>query len=310
MTTLFVAIRHGERVDRQGPGSAVLWRETCPAGQEHDPPLSGEGRRQALATATAMETLLKPLGSLRTLSIVSSPLVRCIQTANSIAAHLQTQLHQLTRIQTTIDSRLYELFTEELFPSKPAYVVIPDLQRCEGVDMFSASSNVVTDSIDVLSRFPESKTMSTERTRAALREHLSSTMSGVACDAAGTSEPIVKNAVLFVAHQFNVKLITSELTQLLPQWRQRSFGKKPPNWRKVVAAAVSENCLGKDGDENAVEVQSRTIFQTSVQALEFDPCSISAFIVRVDTDVSEGLSSHALLVSYTGHLVGGDSMAH
>ncbi|KAJ9079062.1 hypothetical protein DSO57_1039391 [Entomophthora muscae] len=79
----FFIVRHGERQDHADPSWALT------AAKPDDPPLTDRGVAQAFMTGQQLQSLLmEKADSSRPIHILTSPLLRCMQTASGIVAGL------------------------------------------------------------------------------------------------------------------------------------------------------------------------------------------------------------------------------
>mmetsp|Transcript_15240 Transcript_15240/g.23719 ORF Transcript_15240/g.23719 Transcript_15240/m.23719 type:complete len:224 (+) Transcript_15240:27-698(+) len=85
-STVVYVVRHAEREDY----SKSNWMAEYPYLHSSDPPLADKGFRQAKATAQRFldDELLRPLPGV----IITSPYIRCVQTANEIATVLDVSI--------------------------------------------------------------------------------------------------------------------------------------------------------------------------------------------------------------------------
>jgi broad specificity phosphatase PhoE len=100
-------IRHSDRFDHD-IGSDE-WEAIADVSHARDPPLSDIGLRMAMETADSLYDICKSNSSYPT-KVITSPFLRCIQTANPIAGKLGSPL--------CLDNSLYEIiYTDEVLPS-------------------------------------------------------------------------------------------------------------------------------------------------------------------------------------------------
>lgn len=114
MVRRVVFLRHGERSD-QAPPERRIYHEIL-----YDPPLTELGHSQAEKAGAYLSSYLANLGSIK---LVSSPMIRCVQTLS----HLSSKLHQSIYLQNAfgesfdrdygdVYSRLYSRHCPEVFP--------------------------------------------------------------------------------------------------------------------------------------------------------------------------------------------------
>lgn len=97
---MIILIRHGERADSvTSEHSKVL----C----EYDPPLSSLGELQSELTAKCLKLLEKEI------IIVSSPFLRCLQTANIIKSQIPNAFKNTIYIEETISEILHPAWFDE-----------------------------------------------------------------------------------------------------------------------------------------------------------------------------------------------------
>ncbi|KAI0230358.1 hypothetical protein L0F63_000946 [Massospora cicadina] len=131
----FFIIRHGERQDHVDPTWALS------AQKPDDPPLTESGRRQAYLIGQRLQSLLMEKADLsRSIPILTSPLLRCMQTATAIVAGLGKLG---TRAVVKPDFGLCEWLNEDYF----------DHQL--GMDDFD-SDDSTQQSVNQFPKFPES----------------------------------------------------------------------------------------------------------------------------------------------------------
>lgn len=84
-----VLLRHGEREDymayKAGKGADWISRASRP----WDPPLAENGQKQAKAAAQRLRQILSDAGLVMPTRIFTSPLVRCVETANAVAEEFE-----------------------------------------------------------------------------------------------------------------------------------------------------------------------------------------------------------------------------
>ena len=109
-STIFF-LRHGARLDQINPE----WRLTSPT--PYDPPLTAKGISQARQTGLAIKQSLLPSSSRRRIIIHTSPFLRCIQTALTLASSLEDKV--LLRIDTWLGEWLTPDYYMDINPPPP-----------------------------------------------------------------------------------------------------------------------------------------------------------------------------------------------
>lgn len=111
---LFGVIRHAERADQTGETwNGGLWHESPDFSMHpNDPPLSDAGCQQAVAMADTIKYSLKSMQT-GVQMIVTSPYMRCVQTACTLARRLEGP------VRLMIDFGLAEMFGPEIFGDIP-----------------------------------------------------------------------------------------------------------------------------------------------------------------------------------------------
>ena len=141
MPLLIFFVRHGARLDRDGPGSGRNWTSKCPPGHEHDAPLSAAGLLQVSMVGKYISNVLSGFSGESGLAVdadfFSSPLSRCAQTADAIAQSLAAlaQDRQEAGASTknmpfrlspiVLSEGLYEYLAAGLFAERPSFLVSP-----------------------------------------------------------------------------------------------------------------------------------------------------------------------------------------
>lgn len=113
---MVVVIRHAERVDRVNPSWSAL------AKRPQDSPLSERGKKQAARLGKWLYGRL-PVG--QPTAIFCSPFIRCVQTADAIAAELEglqrEGLHAASATQICVEPGLAEDLTFEGYKKRAEY---------------------------------------------------------------------------------------------------------------------------------------------------------------------------------------------
>lgn len=175
-------VRHGARADKQGKGSTTEYRESCAPGHEYDPPLTPFGREQAYETGKEIARLCgigkdyssqskAPLKVRRIRTLVSSPFIRCVETATALSLALNDAAAATTSSsssstassassvpqQIDLDPGLSEWLGKDLFPTKPRHLhshLVPDYVR-QTVEQLSGGSGGGAQAVDPSSRTPK-----------------------------------------------------------------------------------------------------------------------------------------------------------
>lgn len=95
---IFAVVRHGQRADYAIPDRPYLVRD--------DPPLTEKGMRQA---GIAAEKICEVIGDIEDIYLISSPFLRCIETASKLALIKNVPIH--------IDEGFCETLLEKYFDS-------------------------------------------------------------------------------------------------------------------------------------------------------------------------------------------------
>lgn len=302
-------VRHGHRADRQGDGSQCKWREECPKGYTYDPWLSPQGRSEASLTGTFIGKQIvsaAPNRAFTSISIVSSPMTRCIETAllihQSIAATLKDNDDEslLRQMPCSIVAHegFFELFTAELFPTPPSHVISQSARdMCEAAGVQLVPSSINTE--DFLSCWPETKSQSLARVIGSLQR-----LGDLLChDGASEQKGPVKrrSLVIVVTHQFGCSAISNFLVKEkmrldIPSEAQRapSRNAKKVDWKAygnlLLASTLQNDCCSP--------------LQRDVKVMDFDVCSLSMFSWRHSL-LLQGPFDELRLLSYRDHLLAG-----
>jgi broad specificity phosphatase PhoE len=106
MASSIFIVRHGDRFDFDMGWEN--WKEFCHPDCVHDPPLSDVGLVMAIDTASVLSSAVCPNGK-KISKVLTSPFLRCIQTAHPTAA--------ATRLPLCIEDSLFEVpFNDEPLP--------------------------------------------------------------------------------------------------------------------------------------------------------------------------------------------------
>lgn len=114
MVRRIIFLRHGERSD-QAPPERRIHHEIL-----YDPPLTELGHTQAEKAAVYLNAYLNNSGSMK---LVSSPMIRCVQTLSHLSSKLQQRIYLQNAFGESFDrdygdvySRLYSRHCPEVFP--------------------------------------------------------------------------------------------------------------------------------------------------------------------------------------------------
>eukprot|EP00759_Apiculatamorpha_spiralis_P017613 PhF_6_TR23777/c0_g1_i1/m.33260 len=122
MSSIIFIVRHGERSDRGSADARRNWAKTSPPSLRENPTLTPQGHTQALATAYRLHQRLSScVYKNHRISVVSSPYVRCVQTASHLCSLMDTS----SSIPISIEPAFGELQIPSIFPSGPPDVSNP-----------------------------------------------------------------------------------------------------------------------------------------------------------------------------------------
>jgi hypothetical protein len=177
-----------------------------------------------------------------------------------------------------VDSGLYELFTRELFPEKPNFVISPLEPLIPLIDRY-----------DLLTRWPETKANSTSRTLESLQFHTSQI---------GSSPETT--AIVFVAHQFTCKTLAVHLLRTTEHGHRLTHN----DWKRTASQMLQEAAHHDFGPSLQVQLPD---------CLSFEVGSVTVFMqnssMSFATDENEASETplSLRLISYIDHLNGAQS---